>query len=96
MLLLGELAIGSSSSLAPLLVLTKFLSLLNILPLFLSSLEVVPLLIYIGGVLYSSPSNSRVPSRGVGSLPISIPRRSLRGLPKSSNALSFSKVTPEP
>ena len=95
--MLGELTIGGSSSLALFLALTKFLSLLDILPLLLSSLEIVPLLIlYIGGILYSSPSSSRVPSRGVGSPPISVPRGSSRGLPRSSSAPSLSKVTPKP
>ena len=95
-LLLGELTIDSSSSLALLLALTKFSSLLDILPLLLSSLEVVPLLIYIGGVLYNSPGSSRVPSRRVGSPPISVPRGSLKGLSRSSNAPSLSEVTLEP
>ena len=97
MLLLGELAIGSSSSLAPLLALTKFLSLLDILPLFPSSLEIVPLLVlYIGSILYSSSSSSRVLSRGVGSPPILVPRGSLRGLPRSSSTPSLFEITPEP
>ena len=96
-LLLGELTIGSSSSLALLLVLTKFLSSLDILLLLLRSLEVVPLLIsYIGDVLYSSSSGSRVPSRRVGSPSILVPRGFSRGLPRSSSALSLSKVTPKP
>ena len=92
-LLLGELTIGSSSSLALFLALIKFSSSLDILPLFLSSSGVVPLLIYIEGILYSSSSSSRVLSRGVGSLSISVPRGFSKGLPRSSNAPSLSEVT---